>query len=312
MVKSTIDAGHGGIDPGATGLGYKEKDLALAMTLDVGKILEVHGMNTNYTRKDDRTLSLEDRVRISNEFNSDSFVSIHLNSFTDSKAHGLETFYNTGSKEGNKLANIVQSELVNQGLFTANRGVKVANFYVIKYTKAPAILIELCFIRNQKDMDLLINNFEKFAQAIAKAILFYHGIKYIPHTPSKPEYVKGKINTLLLSELVLADGFKKDDINYIKINDLYIPIRDIFESLGLTVGWHNGFVTADLSSDYKPDAENIETIFLGNRMNINGFKRNDVNVVKVKENYIPIRDVFKPFNLNVSWDEKHNNVIVEK
>ncbi len=310
MIRSTVDAGHGGVDSGATGLGYKEKDITLSMALDVGTILEKHGMNINYTRKDDRYLSLDDRAKSSNEFNSDSFISIHVNDANNPAAHGLETFHDIGSVEGNKLATIMQNELVSQGLFTANRGVKAARFYVLRYTKAPAILIELCFIRNKADMDLLINNFEKFAQAIAKAILFYHDIEYIPHRPSQSEYVKGKINTLLLSELVLVDGFKKDDINYVKINGLYIPIRDLLESLGLVVGYYDGFVTADLSSHYKPDKENIEAILLGNRMNINGFEKEDVNIVRIKGNYIPIRDVFKPFNLIVDW--KDNIVIIRR
>lgn len=310
--RGTIDAGHGGIDPGATGLGYKEKDLTLAMTLDVGTILEKHGVIMNYTRKTDRTLSLQDRVRISNNFKSEFFGSIHINSFSNNTAQGLETFHYPTSAEGKKLATIVQNELVKQGLFTKNRGVKVAHFYVIKNTNAPAMLIELGFIRNKADMDLLINNFEAFAQAIAKAILTWLRIKYIPHEPSRPEYVKGKLNIDLITERVLAQGFMKDRVNYIKINGQFFPVRDILEELGFVVGWEDRVITADLSTTYRPDEENFEVLLLGNKININGIYKDHTNLAKIKDNYISIRDIFEQLGLNVGWDSKNKIVIVEK
>lgn len=308
MVKSTIDPGHGGIDSGATGLGYKEKDITLAMALDVGTILEKHGMKINYTRKDNSYVSLDDRAKSSNKFNSDSFISIHVNDSSNISAHGLETFNDVGSTKGNKLATIMQNELVKQGLFTANRGVKAARFYVLKYTKAPAILIELCFIRNKADMDLLINNFEKFAQAIAKAILFYHGIKYIPHKPKNPTYTKDKIRVQLITEKLLVSGFNKDNINYVKIGGTYISIRRLLEDMGFVVGFENEIITADLSSQYKPEEQNIKVNLLGNVINLNGCKKDNINLIKVNNAYIPIRDIFEPFGLHVDWSD--NTVII--
>ncbi|MGN9164983.1 N-acetylmuramoyl-L-alanine amidase [Tissierellaceae bacterium HCP3S3_D8] len=310
MNRSTIDAGHGGVDSGATGLGYKEKDITLAMTLDVGTILEKHGMEINYTRKDDRYLSLDDRAKSSNKFNSDSFISIHVNSADNPAAHGLETFSDVGSIEGNKLATIMQNELVSQGLFTANRGVKAARFYVLRYTKAPAILIELCFIRNKADMDLLINNFEKFAQAIAKSILAYHNIEYIPHKPSNPDYSKDKVQVQLITDKLLVQGFNKDNINYVKVSNTYIPIRRLLEDMGFVVGYKDGTVTADLSSQYRPEEQNIRVILLDNLINLNGYKKDSTNLIKINNSYVPIRELFKPFGLHVDW--KDNTVIVRR
>lgn len=87
-----LDAGHGGTDPGNTGNGYKEKDIALNIVLTVGKALEKHpNIKVIYTRKTDVFVTLRGRAKIANDADADLFVSVHCNAH-NSSAHGAETF----------------------------------------------------------------------------------------------------------------------------------------------------------------------------------------------------------------------------
>ncbi|GGK28145.1 N-acetylmuramoyl-L-alanine amidase [Yeosuana aromativorans] len=87
-----LDAGHGGHDPGNLGNGFKEKDIALKIVLDIGKELEKNpNIKVVYTRKTDVFVDLFERGKIANKANADLFVSVHCNSH-NSSAHGTETF----------------------------------------------------------------------------------------------------------------------------------------------------------------------------------------------------------------------------
>lgn len=87
-----LDAGHGGKDPGNLGNGYKEKDIALKIALEVGKELEKNSqIKVIYTRKTDVFIELRERAAIANRADADLFVSIHCNAHSSS-AHGTETF----------------------------------------------------------------------------------------------------------------------------------------------------------------------------------------------------------------------------
>jgi len=87
-----LDAGHGGHDPGNLGNGYLEKDIALSIVLNVGKILEQSAdIKVIYTRDDDTFVNLFKRGEIANKANADLFVSVHCDSH-NSDAHGAGTF----------------------------------------------------------------------------------------------------------------------------------------------------------------------------------------------------------------------------
>lgn len=180
MSKKTVvlDAGHGGKDPGALGNGMREKDITLSVTLKVGKILKSNGVNVIYTRTNDKTLSLQERVNIANRNKADIFVSIHTNAFNDSSAKGLETYSFPNSVEGKKLAQRIQRQIINKRLYTSIRGIKTARFFVLRKTKMTSALTEMAFITNPEDAKLLRNKRNEFAEAIAIGILNYLGITY--------------------------------------------------------------------------------------------------------------------------------------
>ncbi|TZE82014.1 N-acetylmuramoyl-L-alanine amidase family protein [Calorimonas adulescens] len=199
MSKICIDPGHGGSDPGAIGPGgTKEKDITLAVALKVGEKLKANGLEVVFTRANDnpgfpqdQRQNLAKRVSIANMAKVDLFVSIHCNSAVDQQAHGTETYYYKLGYNGEKLARAIQDEMLKAtGLY--NRGVKTANFYVIKYTQMPAALVEMAFISNPAEEKLLasIEFQEKAVTAIAKGICNYAGIEYQELPPNLSPWAK--------------------------------------------------------------------------------------------------------------------------
>ena len=87
-----IDAGHGGKDPGGVANGYREKDVALNVSLLLGKLLSNTEVKVVYTRKTDVFIGLWKRGKIANNAKADLFVSIHCNTVNNSKPYGTETF----------------------------------------------------------------------------------------------------------------------------------------------------------------------------------------------------------------------------
>jgi len=176
----TLDAGHGGYDSGAVGpSGLYEKNVNLAVALKLGKILEEKGIDVVYTRTSDNVSwpadvseDLQARCDISDAAGANYFVSIHSNSADSPGARGIETYYYSESSEGKQLAESIQTELINEtGLI--DRGVMTANFYVIKNTAAPSVLVEVGFISNPTEEALLGNEDfqDKLAEAIAQGIM---------------------------------------------------------------------------------------------------------------------------------------------
>lgn len=180
----TIDPGHGGSDTGAIGpSGYTEKEATLAISQNLADILAENGANVVMTRNDDTdvygpnasaTNELQARVNVGNNINSDIFVSIHCNAFSSPSANGTETFYYTGSYSGKQLASAIQNEMVNTSSLR-NRGASTANFYVLKHSFMPAVLVETAFITNYNEEAMLSDAQwqKRFAEAIARGISEY-------------------------------------------------------------------------------------------------------------------------------------------
>ena len=172
-----IDPGHGGSDSGAIGSsGVREKDVSLAVALKVKAFLEEQGDPVIMTRTTDRdvhspqaTNAQELQARVSKAPRDAAiFVSIHCNAFSNPSSHGMETYYYTGSGRGRRLAKLINEELERYGgLF--NRGVKSANFYVLKHSSIPATLLELAFVTNPEEEQLLAD--EDYQTSLARAIV---------------------------------------------------------------------------------------------------------------------------------------------
>ena len=153
-MKICIDAGHGGRQPGAVGNYSKEKDIVLKLALLLRDKLKRFGIEIIMTREGDSDVSLQGRCDIANRNKVDYFISLHANSFSDKTSNGTETFYYGTSTKGKQLAEVCQKSILDV-YNTRNRGVKTGEFYVIKYTNMPSVLLEFAFISNQNEENLL-------------------------------------------------------------------------------------------------------------------------------------------------------------
>jgi N-acetylmuramoyl-L-alanine amidase len=173
-----IDEGHGGIDPGAVDVVNEiEGDYILTIEKDLNKkvgdkvIAKLKALQANVisTRTIDKYVSLGERCRIANISKANIFVSIHFNAGT-SLASGIETFIYRNAKNPltKKLGENIQTALINSsGL--KNRGLKTSDFYVLKNTIMSAVLVELGFITNTKEEQLI--NTDSFQENVANSIV---------------------------------------------------------------------------------------------------------------------------------------------
>lgn len=156
MLKIMLDAGHGGKDPGACGIqGTMEKDITLTLVKKIGDRLSKMNLQVLYTRDADKFLSIAERTSLANKMRADYFISLHTNSATNQKAQGIEVYtYLLPDVVSQRLADAILYELI-KNTKRANRGVKKANFGVIRETNMPAVLLEICFISNLEEEELL-------------------------------------------------------------------------------------------------------------------------------------------------------------
>ena len=180
----TLDAGHGGSDPGAIGSdGTKEKNITLPITKAVKELLEKKGAKVYMTRTTDVDVygpnasdadELQARVNVGEKYNSDLFVSLHINSSVNKNVGGFSTYYYPKTSNDLRIAKSIQDQLTaNFGV--DDLGVRQANFYVIKRISMPATLVEMCFISNEKELVLMKGKWfqNKTARLIAAGIEKY-------------------------------------------------------------------------------------------------------------------------------------------
>lgn len=177
--KIFINPGHDlKCDPGAVNeqLGITEAGIVAEVGESVGRYLELAGYEVEVMQ--DNNLAGEDGPYASsvcgtaNRGGYDVFVSIHCNAAGTPFANGAETYHYPNSKNGYALAEAIQLQIVNN-IDVDDRGVKGANFSVLKNTNMVAVLVEMAFISNAYDANILISSKDEFARAIARGITDY-------------------------------------------------------------------------------------------------------------------------------------------
>jgi len=149
------------------------------LNLELGKILEemlvAERAKAVMVREDNSANSLHERVRIANDSKADLFIGINLNPAVNSSQVGIETFYFTGDSLSEKLAAAVHTELVEQ-LDAVDRGTHRANFYVLRETDMPAILIEMGVELDEEDdkIEVVSDFLNKIAGAIIRGVKRYY------------------------------------------------------------------------------------------------------------------------------------------
>ncbi len=181
-LKICIDPGHGGKDSGAIGtklFRLREKDFNLRLALLLEEELEERGHWTVMTRRRDRALSLAARADFANRLDAELFVSIHANAAGTPVVEGMEVYCFPGSGTGQKAATRVLNEMIKMFPDHRNRGVKEANFDVLRLTEMTAILIENEFLTNPAQLEFLADaqNQKNLALAISAGINAFAGSK---------------------------------------------------------------------------------------------------------------------------------------
>lgn len=167
-MKIFINAGHGGDDPGSISKNKnQEKDITRSVAGFLAQMLIMAGYDVEFFQQ---KCDLEEVIRAERKSKSHLFISLHCNSVKNEDAHGVEAFYYKGSETGETLAKLF-SDSISEYMNLKNRGAKEkSSLRVLNGTYAPAVLIELAFLSNPKEEELLIKEPYSFAEGIMKGI----------------------------------------------------------------------------------------------------------------------------------------------
>lgn len=209
--KVFLGVGHGGVDSGAVGNGFYEKNLNLAIALACNEVLQRHNVNVLMSRTTDENDTLTEEIKECNAFAPDLAIDIHNNA---GGGDGAEAFYHYGGGLSKTLAENVLSEIVAIG--QNSRGAKIRkgdngrDYYgFIRETAAPAVIVECAFVDNAEDIKI-INTAEKqkaMGVAVAKGILKTLGIAYLEPTPTVTE--NGKLYRVQVGAYSVKENAEK-------------------------------------------------------------------------------------------------------
>ena len=180
-IKIYIDQGHNPSSPnaGAEGNGYREQDITYEVGRILARLLRANGnFEVRLSRPTSTTSlgttnasSLRARVDEANSWGADYFISIHTNASVSSSSSGSEALvYSSPSVAANLGEDILRELAISTGL--RNRGIKLRpGLYVLRKTNMPAVLVEIGFISNSRDANLMANSPQLFAEGIYNGIL---------------------------------------------------------------------------------------------------------------------------------------------
>ncbi len=184
-----IDAGHGGIDPGAISGEIFEKDINLEIAIKFRDFCQCFGYKTLMIRSEDVSIydkstdgihnkkvsDLKNRVKTANSYDNAVLISIHQNMYGESKYSGTQVFY--GKNENSKiLAAFIQSTVVDYLQADNKRQIKKGNgLFILENTEIPAVMVECGFMSNQEELKKLTDKtYQKdFSCALLVGILKY-------------------------------------------------------------------------------------------------------------------------------------------
>lgn len=188
-----VDPGHGGRDVGAVGpTGLYERDVNLAISFYLREELLHSGAEVIMTRTSNADgPSLQQRCDIANKAKADLFISIHCDSAKNVSAGGTTSYILAKGGKAEQFAQKIQNNLVNE-IKLQNRGVRTAQYYVLRNTLMPAVLVETAFISNPREEQLLRD--AVFQKRIARGVNFMS--KDIPDNWARPSWNWGKVNNI--------------------------------------------------------------------------------------------------------------------
>ncbi|MGN7477590.1 N-acetylmuramoyl-L-alanine amidase [Solibacillus silvestris] len=199
-LKIVLDAGHGGLDGGASNGNVIEKEITLAITKKVerqltrlgaeviltrstdGDVLSEHAPSEKFpTNRERKKQDIFLREALVETHKPDLFITIHANAIPNSKWRGAQIFYHhDGHPNSEALAHAIQNSIRDTMENTDREALSIKNVYLLKKVEAPAVLVETGFISNEEERKLLASESyqEKMAFAIARGIENYIHVKF--------------------------------------------------------------------------------------------------------------------------------------
>lgn len=243
MLKVAGEAGHGGSDPGACANGIQEKNVNLvimtrALTTLEGDYQDVQTLNI---RSGDQSMSLKQRTDKANAWDADFYISVHNNAGggTGMESYRLPGAYASTVKKQSIIHNEVMSYL--KGFGVRDRGMKTANFHVLRETKMSAVLIECLFVDHPKDAALLKQTavLHGIGDAIARGIAKAHGLKEKPKPTPKPSAPLPKVAREIA---VRVDGKPVSAKGYLINGTTYLQGLFVAGLFGGSVSGHGDYI----------------------------------------------------------------------
>jgi len=185
-IKIFIDQGHNptGHNTGAEGFGVKEQDVTYQVGIYLAEMLRSHGgFEVRLSRNSpsdilgtNNATSLSARVQMANNWPADYFISIHCNANVNPNINGTECYvYRAYTEAYNLAGNILEGIVERTG--TKDNGVRInPSLYVLRRTQMPAVLVELAYLTNYENMELLVDDQYAFAEGIYHGLLVYFGM----------------------------------------------------------------------------------------------------------------------------------------
>ena len=251
MSKVFLGIGHGGTDSGATGNGFKEKDLNLAIGLACRDELARHGVMVKMSREKDEADPLKDEIKECNAFNPDLALDIHNNA---GGGDGAEVYHYSKGGKSKELAQNILNAIVALGQNSRGLKTKMGSggtdyFGFIREIKAPSVIVECAFVDNATDIQI-INTAEKqrkMGVAVAHGVLKTLGVAVkAPQSPAKPSAPDKPKHATTAGNLYKVTGQwcwvrKGPGTNYakngnVKKNQVY-TIMEVKAGTGSAKGW---------------------------------------------------------------------------
>lgn len=210
-----IDDGHGMSTPGKrtpifqdgtvspeTGKPYMhENEFNRAVASLLAQHLIRCGFRILMVAPGDDDVPLRTRTDTANNASADFYISIHANALSGSwgNANGIETYHYPNSREGERAARAIHAQML-QGTRLKDRGVKTANFHVLRESRMTAVLVECAFMDNLQEAKLLLSHAyrSECAKEIAKGICEYFGVQYIEDSGDEEmlKEIEARVGTL--------------------------------------------------------------------------------------------------------------------
>ena len=191
-----LDAGHGGEDGGAvSAAGNKESDINLAIVLKLEYLMAFLGVETTLTRREDISIydkgcdtmrekkvsDLKNRVALIQSIPNAMVISVHQNTFTDSRYHGMQVFYGSGdlSRQWGSYTQEIAGTALDKDNQRKAAGIP-SHVYLFQHIDCPAILVECGFLSNGEEASMLLTDNYQRKIAVVLAGAYLHQLQMIP------------------------------------------------------------------------------------------------------------------------------------